>query len=344
MAFSGLAFLLVLLAVFVIAEVAMRVAAKPRPPFDNKQKDDVLGWRSKEGYRYQTNHFPDNKWGIYPVKLSFTKYGFRKWDTGLQDTTKPAAFFIGDSYTESLHASDNETFYSIVGDSLPLRVFAYGSEGYGTTQELLILKQYIDSINPKYVILEMCANDFPDNYWELEKRTGYRVGERRPYLTLDNKLEYHHPLYWVDGIKQYSHVAYFLTLNIKRALVNLKLLPKHPLGEDIMFTEGLRYKEYFTSYQLTGNGLKNIRQLLDARGIKLLVFNADNFEPTQTDLKRLCKENGIDMIDSVAQQVLKHQRAGETVRAFDGYHWNPNGHRIVASQIIKYFRNNRLTF
>jgi lysophospholipase L1-like esterase len=333
---------LVLLVISLIAEVVMRfnaVPPKPLPkPYDNKQKDDVLGWKSKDDYHFKTDDFNDSKGGKYSININFSKHGFRKWDTTANDETKPAVFFVGDSYVESLESPDKDLFYSVFADSLPFRVFAAGTAGYGSTQEFLVLQHYVDSINPKYVVLEMCGNDFPDNFWKLEEVTGYKVGQTRPYLNLNNQLEYHRPHHLIEDVTHYSKWFGFLLGRTKNALIKLHVISNSENGDEMITRKGLAYEKYHTSYQITGNCLKNIKGLLDKKGITLFVFVADDFEPYKSDLRTLCKENNIPVVPSVAEEVRKHENAGETVRAFDGYHWNPNGQKIVADELIKYFR------
>ncbi len=338
--YALISFVLVLTVISILSEITIRLVVKiPAPPYDNKEMDEVLGWRSKAGYRFQTNTFYDNKGGTYPVDLSFTKHGFRRWDDAITDSVKPAVLFIGDSYVESLQVSDKDAFYAVFGDSLDYRIFAAGTSGYGTTQELLLLRQFIDSIRPQFVVLEMCTNDFPDNYWQLEKETGYKVGLKRPYLNLANRIEYHHPDYWLDELKKYSLLYYVIAVKAQNALIKMHLLRSDARGDRMIESRGLQYDKYALAYRLTGNTLMNIKGLLDKRGIKLLVFIADDFEPTTTDFKRLCAENNIDVIESIAGQVRAHDRLGETVHTFDGFHWNPKGQKIVANELIKYFKS-----
>lgn len=330
-------FLLLLMLFLLAGELVFRfVYIYPGPPYNNKVTDNILGWMPQPHYTYTTDNFPDNAGGSYPVNLSFKKSGFRLWPDK-EDTTGGTVLFIGDSYTESLECSDDNTFYSIAGKQFFSRVFAYGCSGYGTLQQLMVLQKYIDTIRPQYIVLQMCSNDFADNYWKLEEVTGYKVGQRRPYLLNNDSIEYHTPHYFVTDIKKYSKFLHFLLTKGRNAMIKLKLIDTSTPDDIIIAQKGLAHKAYNHSYLLTAELLKQIKMVADKRGARLVVFMADNLKPGSKHLEDICLANNVAYVKGVADSVYTHQLNGEIVRAFDGYHWNDNGHRIVANQLKLYF-------
>ncbi len=323
----------------VAGEVLLRyVFVFPGPPYDNKVADDKLGWLPRPYYTYSSTRFPDNAGGHYPVHFSFTKHGFRAWPKA-KDTTKTSFLFIGDSFTESIECSDRNTFYNLFGNNNIRQVYAFGCSGYGTLQELMIIRRFIDSIKPNYVVLQMCSNDFADNYPALEEITGYKVGQRRPYMISGNTIEYHHPHYIINDVKKYSRVAHFLMTKSRNALIRFGVLSTATLDDIKIVQQELGHPVYKKSYLVTANLLHKIKQLADEKGAKLIVFLADNLQPTSKHLKEICLVNDVTFIDGVADSVFQHQANGETVRAYDGHHWNSNGHRIVARQLDMYFND-----
>jgi len=202
----------------------------------------------------------------------------------------------------------------------------------------MVLNQFIDSINPDWIVLEMCANDFADNYWKLEEVTGYKVGERRPYMTLENRIEYHHPHYWLEDLKKYSVFLNFIFTKMRNALFRLKILPIASTADKLIAKKNLNYNLLAESYQLTENTLTKIDSLAKSRRAKLYVFVADDFQPFLTNINRICTENHIDIIDGIGQEVRATENGGMVVRAYDGYHWNNAGQKIVADKLIRYFR------
>lgn len=330
--------LALLLFVFATGEFVFRfVYVFPGPPYDSKITDSILGWRPKPYYSFSTTQFPDNSGGTYPVNLSFKNHGFRQWWSPT-DSSESTILFIGDSFTESVECSDDNTFYNIAGKHFFDRVYAYGCSGYGTLQELMILQMYIDSVMPQYVVLEMCSNDFADNYWKLEEITGYKVGQRRPYRVLEGSIEYHQPRYFINDIRQYSKFLHFLLVKSRNALIKLNLISTSTKDDIAIVKQELKHPVYKKSYFITSRLLHQIKQVTDKKGAKLIVFLADNLQPTSMHLKEICLANDVALIDGVADSVYQHQIDGETVRAYDGHHWNDKGHSIVAAQLQSYFK------
>lgn len=318
-------------------EVLLRyVFVFPGPPYDNKVMDDTFGWLPKPYYSYSTAAFPDNAGGHYPVNFIFKQHGFRAWPDEL-DTTKIRFMFIGDSFTESIECSDGNTFYNLFGNNNTRQVYAFGCSGYGTLQELMIIRRFIDSIKPNYVVLQMCSNDFADNYPALEEVTGYKVGQRRPYMISGDTIEYHHPHYIINDVKKYSRVAYFLMTKCRNAFLKLGIMSTSTSDDERIVQQELAHPVYKKSYLVTANLLHRIKRLAGEKDAKLIVFLADNLQPTSKHLKEICRVNDVPVINGIADSVYQHQLRGEVVRAYDGYHWNDNGHRIVATQLQSYF-------
>ena len=97
---------------------------------------------------------PTNKYkSAIDTKISTNNYGFRKW--GNLKSLSLKIFIVGDSFTMSMYASDNQTYYSILADNLDTEVFTYGCSGYGTLQEYMIINKYFDTIKPDIVILDV---------------------------------------------------------------------------------------------------------------------------------------------------------------------------------------------
>ena len=153
--------------------------------------DDTLGWRARAGYQDLHVVTQTTSKGVkYPVKRTQKEYGFRMF--GDLRSTRPKVFVIGDSFTQAVQVSDDDTYYASLKDTLGVEVFAYGAGGYGTLQEYMILDQYVDMIKPTLILWQFCGNDFINNDPALETASLFNNnGLKRPY--------------WVDG-----HVVYLL--------------------------------------------------------------------------------------------------------------------------------------
>ena len=126
----------------------------------------------------------------YLIEYKTNKDGFRLFGN-LKNNKKRKVMFVGDSFTHAVQVSNNKTYYGILGDALPIEVFAYGGGGYGTLQEFMIINKWLDVVKPDMVILQYCSNDFINNHFELELRSNRNNnGMRRPYLTNRDKIVY----------------------------------------------------------------------------------------------------------------------------------------------------------
>ena len=139
-----------------------------------------FGWTTTENTQVTMN-----KPGYGEVTFSTSQDGFRRY--GDINATRPKILVIGDSYTYADTVSDGEAYFDRLGEKLDVEVFAFGCNGFGTLQELLILKKHFHQISPDLVVWQLCDNDFVNNSYELESRDllqsnfmvrPYRVGER----------------------------------------------------------------------------------------------------------------------------------------------------------------------
>ena len=86
--YSILVFIVIFFLLIFVGETIVRYAIKiPPPPYNNKEKNALLGWIPKANYHFITEYFPDNKHGVYPVSLKFKQHGFRKWSEVPNDST-----------------------------------------------------------------------------------------------------------------------------------------------------------------------------------------------------------------------------------------------------------------
>lgn len=336
--FSFVSFLLFLALIVVIGEMVMRKDTKPLgSPYDNHKEDAILGWKVKEGYTYSNSHAHDLLGNEFVQDVSFQKHGFRKWNDKPKHSTGPVIFFIGDSYTESLECGDNDLFYVRMRDSLNATVYACGVAGFGTVQQWMILNQFIDSVNPDYVVLQMCNNDFCDNYWMTERHTVYNVKHIRPYLNEDKTLDYHFSSNWAEWVNSYSLFLGLLSKNL------LTLLPDNALSkpgnvEEMIPEDSPRHKYLQESFRRTEFALQLIQQTVTEHKAKLIVFDADHFQPGEYWFPEACKRNNIDYVSRAGTYIFEKERQKEPVRAWDGYHWAPRGEQLIADTLISFLK------
>ncbi|HXD30919.1 MAG TPA: SGNH/GDSL hydrolase family protein [Pyrinomonadaceae bacterium] len=152
-------------------EIVLRVAGYSYPEF--YQPDEVRGyalrpnmngWYRKEGAAY----------------IRINADGLRDREHAV---TKPAGTIriavIGDSYPEALPVNIEDAFWSVMAGKIEqcgafgsnkIEVINFGVSGYGTTQELLTLRDQVWKYSPDVVMLTVTTNnDISDNLRELKK-------------------------------------------------------------------------------------------------------------------------------------------------------------------------------
>ncbi|MDA0833606.1 MAG: SGNH/GDSL hydrolase family protein [Planctomycetota bacterium] len=136
---------------------------------------DFAGWFTQEGRAYVTT----NSYGLRDREYSIPK--------------PPETFRIavlGDSYAEAMQVDASETFWSVMERKLTenphfkgqtVEVINFGVSGYGTAQELQMLRSRVWQFEPDLVLLAfVTGNDIRNNSQVLEP------DNNRPFFMLDN--------------------------------------------------------------------------------------------------------------------------------------------------------------
>jgi hypothetical protein len=173
-----------------LAEIVLRVAGYSYPEFYTLDQSrgyalraGAEGWYRKEGEAYVRI----NSDGLRDHEHSLTKP---------PDTIRIAV--VGDSYPEALPVSLEQAFWWVMGrkvqecDASPVKieVLNFGVSGYGTTQELLTLREQVWKYSPDIVMLAVTTNnDITDNSRALKKteEVPYFV-DHDNHLTLDDSF------------------------------------------------------------------------------------------------------------------------------------------------------------
>ena len=148
-----------------VSEVTLRLAGvsypqpyAPDPYCGTRLRPDWEGWWRKEGSAY----------------IRINRCGFRQGD---REPAKPPGSFrvavLGDSFIEAFQVPDEQTFCaqlelrlqdSPVLTDRRVEVLNFGVSGYGTAQELLMLRHYVWQYQPDLVLLAFFpGNDLRNN-------------------------------------------------------------------------------------------------------------------------------------------------------------------------------------
>ncbi len=300
--------------------------------------DKEYGWISAPNYVY-TGQGKNRDGSRYRLEVSFDDKGFRKY--GNPSSGKKKILVIGDSFTQALDASDDKTYYTIVGGRLDLEVFAYGAGGFGTLQEYMVLDRYFDQIKPDIVLWQFCTNDFYNNSAELESQSKKtNNGMMRPYLA-GSSVEYVLPTSSSVKLRSFavreSRFLYFLLSRWDMAVATYYASVGASSVEDEIEREGARHAGFVRAAETTDKILAMVRARTG--GVPVVAFLADNLGkdgwPYESVFRELAEKNDIRFIRGIHTAVEEARRQGLVVHMADGSHWNENGHRIVAENIAR---------
>ncbi|MFT6338789.1 MAG: lysophospholipase L1-like esterase [Halioglobus sp.] len=325
--YTSVIVLFFLLIMWLFGEVILRVTAKPTEYSNKSIIHEQLGWVPKQDYSasYKMKNFGEN--GIsYKVNYRTEKYGFRKW--GDPNSLQPKVWFIGDSFVQSVEASNEDLFYKHIGDSLDIEVFAFGQAGYGILQEKLILDSYIEKIKPDLIIWQVCDNDFVDNYAPLEYNSGYKVGLRRPYLNKDGSITYRKPVpKWQEVVDKSKFLA-LIRKKLQNTFGDKTKITTQKMINDL----NKEYPPYLESLEITKMIVASIKET--TKNIPIIAFSASRFEPSLTNISEIFEGQNIPLNNKLGRQIQKKSKEGPILLSKDGYHWNPAGQRFVADMLI----------
>jgi hypothetical protein len=169
---------LILEVVLRLADISYPYFYIPDPYTGHAHKPHAEGWWKKEGLAY----------------IRINSAGFRDREHAKEKA--PGAFrivILGDSYSEALQVPIEQTYWALLEQDLqrcqplagrPIEVLNLGVSGYGTAQELLMLRHRGWDYSPDLVLLAfLTGNDFRNNSRALQNDS------TRPYfIKMDNRL------------------------------------------------------------------------------------------------------------------------------------------------------------
>lgn len=325
------------------------------------------GWWCQEGHAW----------------FEVNRYGFRH---GGREPRKPAGTFrvavLGDSFVEALQVPYAESVCAVLEQELTrcpalaeraVEVLNFGVSGYGTAQELLMLRHYVWDYEPDVVLLACFAgNDLRNNSRQLEP---YQV---RPFLcreggawVWDNAFR-QHPDYLrarSAGVQwKVALINRFRVLQLANELLRRWRQPasERPLtgaagaGLNEFAMAPPRDAAWSEAWAITEQLLRMCRQEAadhDARlflatiGQDLQVhpdqairaacrrqLQVPDLDYAERRLKRFGQEQGFPVIDLSAPLRRSAEEQGEFLHGFDQAapgrgHWNAAGHRLAARTI-----------
>ncbi len=275
------------------------------------------------------------------ITVTYYDFGFKRW--GDVTTNKTKVFIVGDSFTAMHFVSNGEEWYGYLEKEFPhVEFFVYGSSGYGSLQEYMVLDDFIRVINPDIILWQFSANDFINNLYEYEKKNFiYANRAFRPYLE-EGHIVYKIPLS-LSIIREYSYFLNFLLEKWDSFIFSLKYAAlEHDKGKIETFP-----LEQEQALRVT----VNIMEMAANRAGKTPMYffsvsplseeEAIFFPELDKQQQMLCQNVNITCIPGVADAVSGKEKEGIIVKVADG-HWNVAGNKVAGEFIIQYFLENQI--
>jgi hypothetical protein len=310
-----------------VAEGGVRIWFAARSAWQPQDRvvADTIGWRPVANLSYDRD-LP----AFGRIHYSTVRGGFRVF--GNPASSKPKILVLGDSFTEAMMVSDGDTYYQRLAAARPdLEIFAIGAGGFGTLQEYMLLDEWIDTIRPSLVLLQMHPNDLINNSQELESRSTTNNNQMtRPYWEQGRVVsKFPENQAWgpVYNLVRHSYLLRVLNLNLHFLRSGHADSVERTLTRD---DPGV-----MRAIQATSELLAMMQRRAQAP-VAAFTVKPDGWFKFWTE-SQACAKAGVQFIPGVGEAVDAAERAGETVTGAPiDSHWNGRGHQIAAGVIANW--------
>ncbi len=265
-------------------------------------RDDLLGWSGKKYF-------------------------------GDPETKRLKIFIVGDSFTAG---GSPAMYYETLKNELGAELFVYGGTGYGTLQEFFVIDKYLDRIKPDLILLQVCANDFINNHWELGSKSCFENHPMvRPYYDTKGTVSYRYPGNFGETVyflALRSRLAYRLIVMSRQNLVRLAKIGKIYTVENDIEKQGLNFGPYRESFEVTRQIIGRIK---DRVGETPMVAFTVSEGPSRDHFGKIFAQTGIPFIASIPDRIVSEESIQGKLRLGDGAHWNQKGHRVAGAALLQ---------
>jgi hypothetical protein len=301
------------------AEISLRLAARLTFQERGQVFDPDLGWRPASNVRKRGAY-----WGSREPAWTNAR-GWRDADTPLARTSGTSRIVVlGDSFVFGVSVDYGDRFTEVLESRMAgVQVVNLGVNAYGTDQELRTLEIEGVRYQPDLVILtSFLGNDLDDIRYER------RFYWPRPHYELDgDELRLIPPeSSWDVELRTASYVGELALRALDRVRAPDRPVPTWQSADTVPLYLAL---------------VRRIDQVAREHGATCLVVVTGR-PPRPADRARVLSGLARAAIPAIdVDEALTHaMHQGARVFAADG-HWNPEGHRIVAEQIIEAIRTHR---
>ncbi|HSD11260.1 MAG TPA: SGNH/GDSL hydrolase family protein [Candidatus Binatia bacterium] len=308
--------------------------------------------------------------GSFDPAVTMNSYGFYDHEYSRQKPNGTVRIAVlGDSYTEALQVSLQDTFHKLLELKLTnatgkkVEVLSFGVGGFGTCDEYLVWQAYAKQFDPDIVIVAfLTLNDISDNANSFVTNTA----RPRCYLASDGSVAFVPPQEPLKNkllrpIYRRSHAA---RLGFKMLKILAAARATH--GEDCVAQRSAMMSIYYDEdteenaygWRVTERLLTDLRDEVAREGREFYVVSLAN--PEQTDravweeqfaqcpalkdkandifrpdkrLKDIATRNGIALLQLAPIFQREYEDKGVAMHLPMDRHWNAAGHRLAADQM-----------
>lgn len=282
----------------------------------------------------------------YPVDVAYDRNGFRND----QDFTRADVVAIGDSFVEAAETAKSETVVDEIGRRLNSTAVNLGQSGYGPQQELVVLKRYGAPLAPKTVVwFVFGGNDLGDVDTYDWRRAHLDEFLAPPPLATR--------LFARNALTALARVTTPARQTVSNTARRHQVVFRRPDGtEEVMYLDADEGPWEPHQWEVLSSTLERAQGISANIGADLLVVfiprklrvyqghlrpaapnsYANSWVPNNLPavLGEFCAARGIAFLDSTGP-LRDAVATGESVYLADDVHWNPAGHRVVASAVAE---------
>jgi GDSL-like Lipase/Acylhydrolase family len=307
---------------FILLEVYLRISGYSPivllPPF-LFESHPIIGWTLRPKY----NRVIETPVG--PVRYAINAQGIRAaadFSTS-PDPTRQRMFIIGDSFTFGTSVNEEDTFPSLLNESMksqrmPVEFVNLGVPGFGTVHSYERLVEYSHILGvPNTVIYLFCPNDPVDNIaGKREVVNGIRIDSHRSNKVLLS--------YVARAYNELRSMALVLDFYYSR-FDNPRKFTRREFNRQ---SGDVRSRQDFA---VTEKYLSTIIGWTKQNNANFVVVTTSH-SPYSAPLKTMLWSRGIRMIE--ADEIFAKANAdNQSLYLFDGIHWNKRGHELIARGI-----------
>ncbi len=292
----------------------------------------VLGWVPNPGVRIKRGK-----------KFSVNNDNIRTGDTDIDKPFRNHEIILttGDSYTFGDEVSDHETWPAYLDQRTTYTVMNGGVFAYGLDQIVLRSEQLILKHKPKILILSFIADDI--------YRCGLSVRRKpKPYFTIENQqlklnnnpvplTDHTGELREMDFFRRIFGYSYFTDFIMRR--INAGYWLNHRIA--IPYSGGFK-KLNHDVIDISCRLLKRIQDFTIETNTELVILiqydkHLKKSKVSIDDIINCARENGLNVLD--LYNVLESH---EQFKSLYSNHMTPKGNNLVAQEVYKFLKENKL--